>query len=218
MEESLMSARFCDAEFAQLKELLLSYEWAHQSMITKLGIIHKTHMHYQSTNPIGSIAGRIKSAESIAGKLYKQNIELTADNVKKHLTDIAGIRIICPYAKDIYFLAGLIRDMPDGNVISEKDYVTNPKPSGYRSYHMIIEISIYHSGRTETLPIEIQIRTEAMNFWATLEYQAKYKYKEQIPKHLSDELVICATKIAELDERMFLIHEIISLINNDDLK
>jgi len=105
--------------------------------------------------------------------------------------------------------------MPDGNVISEKDYVTNPKPSGYRSYHIILEIDIYHSGKTDTLPIEIQIRTEAMNFWATLEHQAKYKYKEQIPKHLSDELIICADKIAELDDRMFLVHEIISLINND---
>jgi len=105
--------------------------------------------------------------------------------------------------------------MPEGNIISEKDYVTNPKPSGYHSYHIIVEISIYRSGKTETLPIEIQIRTEAMNFWATLEHQAKYKYKENIPKHLSDELIICADKISELDHRMFLIHEIISLINND---
>jgi len=210
-----MSAQFNDAEFLKMKELLLSYEWAHKTMMTKLNIIREAHKYYEKSNPIGSIAGRIKSAESIAGKLYKQNFDLTADNAKKHLKDIAGIRIICPYAKDIYFLADLIREMPDGNIISEKDYVTNPKPSGYRSYHIITEITIYHSGKTEVLPIEIQIRTEAMNFWATLEHQAKYKYKEQIPKHLSDELVICATKIAELDERMFLIHEIISLINND---
>ena len=210
-----MVAKFSGDEFLKMKELLLSYEWAHKSMLTKLNIIHEAHKHYQNTNPIGHIEGRIKTSKSIAGKLHKQGVELTAENAKKYLTDIAGIRIICPYAKDIYFLADLIREMPDGNVISEKDYVTNPKPSGYRSYHIIREITIYHSGKTETLPIEIQIRTEAMNFWATLEHQAKYKYNEHIPKHLSDELVICATKIAELDERMFLIHEIISLINND---
>ena len=210
-----MVAKFNDDEFLKMKELLLSYEWAHKSMLTKLNIIHEAHKHYQNTNPIGHIEGRIKTPKSIAGKLHKQGVELTADNAKRYLKDIAGIRIICPYAKDIYFLAGLIREMPDSNIISEKDYVTNPKPSGYRSYHIITEIMIYHSGKTEVLPIEIQIRTEAMNFWATLEHQAKYKYKEHIPKHLSDELVICATKIAELDERMFLIHEIISLINND---
>jgi len=210
-----MAAQFSDDEFLKMKELLLSYEWAYKTMLTKLNIIHEAHKHFQSTNPIGHIEGRIKAPKSIAGKLYKQGLELTAENAKQHLKDIAGIRIICPYAKDIYFLADLIREMPDGNIISEKDYVTNPKPSGYRSYHIIMEITIYHSGKTEVLPIEIQIRTEAMNFWATLEHQAKYKYKEQIPKHLSDELVICATKIAELDERMFLIHEIISLINND---
>jgi len=207
--------KFSNEEFAQLKELLLTYEWAHRTMLTKLGIIHEAHKHFQSNNPIGHIAGRIKSPESIAGKLYKQGIKLTASNAKKHLMDIAGIRIICPYAKDIYFLAGLIREMPDINIISEKDYVTNPKPSGYRSYHIIIEIPIFHSGKTEVLPIEVQIRTEAMNFWATLEHQAKYKYNGEIPKHLSDELTICANSIAELDNRMFLIYEIISLINSD---
>ncbi|MCL2396793.1 MAG: GTP pyrophosphokinase family protein [Defluviitaleaceae bacterium] len=209
-----MTARFSDEEFARLKELLLAYEWAHRTMLTKLDIIHEAHKYYQDNNPIGHIAGRIKSPESIAGKLHKQGVELTAENARLHLRDIAGIRIICPYAKDIYFLADLIREMPGINVVSEKDYVTKPKPSGYRSYHIIIEIAIYHSGKTETLPIEIQIRTEAMNFWSTLEHQAKYKYKEQIPKHLSDELIICADKIAELDNRMFLIYEIISLIND----
>jgi len=213
-----MTVRFSDEEFVQLKKLLLSYEWAQRAMLTKLSIIHEALKYNQDSNHIGHITGRIKSPESIAGKLHRLKVDITAESAKQHLTDIAGIRIICPYAKDIYFLANLIREMPDGNILSEKDYVTNPKPSGYRSYHIIIEIPIYHSGKTEVLPVEIQIRTEAMNFWATLEHQAKYKYKEQIPKHLSKELVICADKIADLDNRMFLIHEIISLINNDSLE
>ena len=208
-------ARFSQEEFAKIKELLLGYEWAHRSMLTKLGILHEAHRHFEDNNPIGHIAGRIKAPESIAGKLAKQGVELTAANAKLHLKDIAGIRITCPYAKDIYFLADLLREMPDIKVLSEKDYVTRPKPSGYRSYHMIIEIPIYHSGKTEIFPIEIQIRTEAMNFWATLEHQAKYKYKQQVPKHLSDELVKCADQIAELDDRMFLIYEILQLINDN---
>jgi len=194
--------------------MLLSYEWAHRTMLTKLGIIHEAHKHFQSNNPISHIAGRIKEPESIAGKLHKQGVPLTAENAKKHLKDIAGIRIICPYSKDIYFLAELIREMPDINILSEKDYVTRPKPSGYRSYHIILENPIYHSGKTENIPIEIQIRTEAMNFWATLEHQAKYKYEENVPQHLSNELVNCATQIAELDDRMFLIYEILQLIND----
>ena len=211
-----MADRFSDIEFARLKEILRSYEWAYRTMMTKLSVIHEALKHSNPVSPIGSISGRMKSPESIAGKLRKLNLPITADSAKRHIRDIAGMRITCPYAKDIYFLADILREMPDGNVISEKDYVTNPKPSGYRSYHIIMEISIYHSGITETLPIEIQVRTEAMNFWATLEHQAKYKYKNNIPDHLSDELTVCADKIAELDNRMFLIHEIISLINSDE--
>ena len=210
-----MSAIFSEEEFVKLKKLLLSYEWAHRTMMTKLSVINDAFKRDNPISPISSISGRIKTPLSIAGKLCKDGLELTAENAKIHLNDIAGIRIICPYAKDIYFLADLIRDIPDGEVINEKDFVTSPKPSGYRSYHIIMKMAIYHSGRTEALPIEIQIRTEAMNFWATLEHQAKYKYKNEVPEHLSDELVICADKIAELDHRMFLIHEIISLINND---
>jgi putative GTP pyrophosphokinase len=105
--------------------------------------------------------------------------------------------------------------MPDAKVLKEKDYVGNPKPSGYRSYHLIMEIPVYYSGKTEAIPIEFQIRTNAMDFWATLEHKVRYKYKEHIPGHLCDELVLCADKIAELDDRMFLIHDIISLINQD---
>jgi len=210
-----MSAIFSEEEFIKLKKLLPSYEWAHRTMMTKLSVINDALKRDNPTSPISSISGRIKTPLSIAGKLCKDGLELTAENAKIHLNDIAGIRIICPYAKDINFLADIIREIPDGKVINEKDFVTNPKPSGYRSYHIIMKVAIYHSGITESLPIEIQIRTEAMNFWATLEHQAKYKYKNEVPKHLSDELVICADKIAELDDRMYLIYEIISLINKN---
>ena len=120
---------------------------------------------------------------------------------------MAGIRIICPFSRDIYHLIELLHSMPDINIIKERDYINHPKESGYRSYHLIIEISIFHSGQTDIIPVEVQIRTEAMNFWATLEHEAKYKYEGEIPGHLSKELVICADQIAQLDDRMFLIHE-----------
>jgi len=211
-----MPVRFNDEEFARLKDLLLIYEWGQRTLLTKLNIIHEDLRNSHDSNPIEHIRGRIKSPESIAQKLHKMGVNITADNAKRHLKDIAGIRILCPFAKDIYYLAGLLRAMPDANILDEKDYVSNPKPSGYRSYHIIMEIPVFYSGKTEHISVEVQIRTEAMNFWATLEHKARYKYQEHIPQHLCDELVICADKIAELDDRMFLIHEIISLINQNN--
>jgi len=210
-----MSVRFSDNEFAQIKDLLLLYEWGQRILLTKLNILHEDFKNFQSVNPIESIRGRMKVPESIAVKLHNMNVDLTAENAKTYLKDIAGIRILCPFAKDIYTLVDILRSIPDANILKEKDYITNPKPSGYRSYHVIMEIPVYYSGKTEVIPVEIQIRTEAMNFWASLEHKVRYKYNGNIPQHLSDELVLCADKIAELDNRMFLIHDIISLINQD---
>jgi len=207
--------RFSDEEFAQLKKLLVVYEWGHRTLLTKLNIIHEDFKNFQESSPIEYISGRIKSPESIAQKLYAMNVNVTAENARKYLKDIAGIRIICPFARDIYYLIGLLKSISDINILEEKDYVGRPKPSGYRSYHLIMQIPVFYSGKTEHITVEVQIRTEAMNFWASLEHKARYKYREHIPKHLCDELVICAEKIAELDNRMFLIHEIISLINQD---
>lgn len=210
-----MAVNFTESELIQLKNMLLVYEWVQKTMLTKLNILHEDLINFHDSNPIENICGRIKSPESIAAKLHKLNLDITADNAKKHIRDIVGIRIICLFGKDIYYLIDMIKAMPDVKVLKEKDYISNPKPSGYRSYHIIVEIPVYYSGKTENLPVEIQIRTEAMNFWASLEHKARYKYKEHIPQHLSDELVVCADKIAELDNRMFLIHDIISLINQD---
>jgi len=211
-----MSPRFHEEEFQELKNLLLIYEWGQRTLLTKLNIMQEDFRNFQDSNPIEYIKGRIKTPESIAGKLQKLNLDLTAENVKTHLKDVAGIRIICPFAKDIHYLVGLLRAMPDVNILDEKDYVSNPKLSGYRSYHVILEVPVFYSGKTEHVVVEVQIRTEAMNFWSTLEHKARYKYQDHIPQHLCDELVICADKIAELDHRMFLIHEIISLINQDN--
>jgi len=211
-----MKARFSETEFALLKDLLHIYEWGQRTLLTKLDIMHDDFRTFQESNPIEYIRGRIKSPESIAEKLHKLNVEITAENVKKHLSDVAGIRIICPFARDIHHLVGLLRSMPDVNIIEEKDYISSPKATGYRSYHVILDVPVFYSGHVEHVTIEVQIRTEAMNFWSTLEHKARYKYQDHIPQHLCDELVVCADKIAELDNRMFLIHEIISLINQDN--
>ena len=208
-----MSIRFSLEEFEKLKKLLSVYEWGLAIVMTKLNIVHGDLRDFQDNGAIEYIKNRIKGPESIASKLHKKGVDLTAENAKKYLNDIAGIRIITPFAKDIYFLVDLLRSMPEIRIVNEKDFISHPKPSGYRSYHLIIEVPVFYSNKVEDVTLEIQIRTEAMNFWSTLEHKARYKYKNYIPSHLSDELITIADKIAELDHRMFLIHEIISLIN-----
>ena len=210
-----MLVRFPDDEFALLKKIILVYEWGQKLLLTKLDVICEDFKYFHKNNPIENIRSRIKAPESIAGKLAKAGMELTAENARLHVKDIAGIRIICTFARDIYTLADIIRSMPDSKVLLEKDYIGNPKPSGYRGFHMHVEVPVFHSGNIEYVLVEVQIRTAAMDFWATLEHKVKYKYHEHIPQYLSDELIVCADKTAELDEQMYTIHEIISMLNHD---
>jgi len=207
--------RFTEEEFTKLKQIMPTYEWGMKIMLNKLNIIHEDLKNHHDSGAIEHIIGRIKDYESISQKLAKLNIPVTAENAKGYLRDIAGIRIICPFSKDVYLLANTLKAMPGITVIDEKDFINSPKPSGYRSYHLITEVPVFHSGKTDGVVVEIQIRTEAMNFWATMEHKARYKYHQHIPQHLSEEFVLIADKIAELDERMHLLHEIISLINED---
>ena len=208
-----MTARFSTEEFAQLKSFLFFYEWGQNTLMTKLKILNEDFKIFHPSNPIEHLKARMKTPESIAEKLLKMGMDITAANARKYVMDIAGIRIICSYAKDIYILADTLKSLPDVGVINEKDYISNPKPSGYRSYHLILDVPFFYSGKTDSTPVEVQIRTAAMDFWASLEHKVRYKYNEDIPQHLCDELATCAEKIAELDNRMFLIHDIISLIN-----
>jgi len=208
-----MTMRFGEEEFAKLKKLLSIYEWGLGTLLTKLNIIHEDLRDFQDNSSIEYILSRIKAPESIAQKLHRLGQKVTADSAKAHLRDIAGIRIICPFARDIYFLVDILKSIPDLKIADEKDFVGTPKASGYRSYHLIVEVPVFFSGKTENVMVEIQIRTEAMNFWATLEHKARYKYSERVPQHLSDELVVIADKIDELDRRMFTIHDEITSIN-----
>ena len=181
-----MSIFFSEDEFAKLKNLLLVYEWGQQIFMAKLNVLRQDLRSFHNCNPIEHVKSRIKEPSMIAQKLHKMNLEITADNAKHHLTDISGFRIICPFAKDIYGLVDILSSVPDWKVLTKKDYISNPKPSGYRSYHLIVQTPIFYSGKTEDIPVEVQIRTAAMDFWATMEHQVRYKYHEHIPQHLSN--------------------------------
>ena len=204
-----MQNKFSKAELKLLKNIIHIYEIGLFVFLKKINYLYEE----LNSSLIEHIKRRVKTPESISQKLIRLNLELTADNAKKNLKDIIGVRIICPFSKDIHSLVDYIAAIPEWKITEKEDYINNPKKSGYRSFHLLVEVPICYSGKQEIIPIEVQLRTAAMDFWASIEHKVRYKYKDHIPKHLIDELVICAEKTAELDKRMFLIHDIVSLIN-----
>jgi len=205
--------RFPPEEFDALRSALVLYQSALRIVQTHLTNLNEYYMSLPEANPIEHIKYRLKSLDSMAAKLDGRGLPLTAQSATEHLTDIAGARIICSYAKDIVTLANIVQAHDAIDVVTAKDYVSAPKPSGYRSYHLVVRVKPGGVFGDQSCPVEIQLRTEAMDFWASLEHKARYKYNGDIPDHLSRELHSCAEKIHELDERLYLIHELIEMIN-----
>ncbi len=188
-------------------ELKLIYSAALKQIETKFEILNEEFQHVHSYNPIEHIKSRLKTSESIVKKLRKHGYESTLDNMIKYVNDIAGVRIICSFTSDIYELADIIRSQQDIRVISVKDYIVHPKPSGYKSYHMIITIPVYLSDKILDTKVEVQIRTVAMDFWASLEHKMNYKFEGNAPEELKRQLVECAEIVSQLDERMMSLNE-----------
>jgi len=207
------TAAFPPEELDRLREELRAYRCALRVVETQLVNLNDFYSERPEANPIEHIKTRLKSVPSIAAKLAQRGLPLTAAAATEHLTDIAGARIICCYAKDIADIAATIAAEPGIEVLREKDYVASPKPSGYRSYHMVVGLAPGGPDGAQRRPVEIQIRTAAMDFWASLEHRVRYKYSGDMPEHLSNELYACAERIHELDERLYLIHDLVDLIN-----
>ena len=186
------------------KEVTLVYSAALRQMETKMQILNDEFQHVHQYNPIEHIKARIKTPESIVKKLKRYGQESTIDNMVKYINDIAGIRIICSFTSDIYRIADMIRDQREIKVIAVKDYITYHKASGYKSYHMIVSIPVYLSDRTVDTKVEVQIRTVAMDFWASLEH--KLRYKKSIPadhaQQIAQQLLACAKIIGQMDDQM----------------
>lgn len=188
--------------FMEFMQLAHVYESAIEVVKTYLGILDSEFNIKFQRNPIHNIDSRLKSADSIMNKLMKKGIPFTPENAKKNLLDIAGIRVTCYYISDIYVLSEMLSRRDDFVVIKQKDYIKNPKPSGYRSYHLVLNVPVHLSSSKETVPVEIQIRTIAMDFWASLEHQLKYKPSAVITPEISEELRECAERIAQTDLQM----------------
>lgn len=189
------------------QEVTLVYNAALRQIETKMEILNDEFQHVHQYNPIEHIKARIKTPESIVKKLKRHGHESTIDNMVKHVNDIAGIRVICSFTSDIYCIAEMISEQKDIRVICVKDYITYPKPSGYKSYHMIVTVPVYLSDRIVDTKVEIQIRTVAMDFWASLEHKIHYKFEGDAPEHIRNELVECAHMVSDLDARMLSLNE-----------
>lgn len=186
---------------------VINYKSALKSLNVMFETINEEFVSRSMSNSIEHIKSRLKSPQSISAKLTRRGWEPTWENAVKYIDDIAGIRIICSFTSDIYKLATVIQAQKHIKVLRVKDYIVNPKSSGYRSYHMLVEVPVYLSAKVETVRVEIQIRTIAMDFWASLEHKMKYKYEASIPPELSTELVDCANIVSFLDERMARLNE-----------
>lgn len=186
------------------QEMMMMYKCAIREVRTKAEVLNDEMSVRYHRNPISSITSRVKKPESIAQKLYKKGLPFTVEAVMANLSDVAGVRIICEFIDDIYSIAAMLAMQDDLKLIKIKDYIKYPKPNGYRSYHMIVEIPVFFSKGKTPMRVEIQIRTMAMDFWASLDHELKYKKNidEEEEGVIAAELLACADRIAETDTIM----------------
>lgn len=186
----------------EYQKIMMIYESAIKQLETKLEILNKENKVNGRRNPIETIKSRLKSPESIAGKLEKKHLPITFDSMIENLNDIAGIRVICPYISDIYKVRDILLKQPDIKFVKQNDYIENPKESGYRSLHIIVETPVYLSQSEHNVKVEIQMRTIAMDFWASLEHELHYKNSTKVPESVRRELYRVAETIAMTDREM----------------
>ncbi len=188
----------------EYKQLMTKYGCAIREVRTKFEVLNDELSIKSNRNPIHAIHSRVKSPESVLDKLNRKNLSFTLENIQQELSDVAGIRVICDFVDDIYEIADMLLKQDDIKLINYKDYIRAPKPNGYRSYHMIVEIPVFFSEGRENLKVEVQLRTIAMDFWASLEHELRYKkdLDESVSSSISAQLLECASTIADMDSKM----------------
>lgn len=201
-EYKALSPRDIEDKIEELHEITMIYSCAIKEVRTKLEILDYEFKTRRKRNPIEYIKSRVKSPKSIMDKLQRKDLELSTESAKKNLNDIAGIRVICSFVSDIYEIADMLKIQKDVTLIKEKDYIKNTKINGYRSLHMVVEIPVFFSDHVESVKVEVQIRTIAMDFWASLEHKLYYKTNENVPINIKNDLKECADVIAQTDIKM----------------
>lgn len=213
--EHIMTDEFMDMlhkNMEPMKTLITYYKCAIMEIETKFKVLNEEFSLEYDRNPIESIKSRIKSTESLAKKVRDKNIPINIESIEENIHDIAGVRVVCSFPEDIYMLADCLLKQDDIILIEKKDYIKNPKANGYRSLHLIISVPIFLQNEKKNMKVEVQLRTIAMDFWASLEHKLRYKKKisDDIAAQLAYELKDCAEKSAQLDKHMQDIREQLS--------
>ncbi len=192
------------------------YEFGIAEVLTKVQILRREFEQDHDYSPIEHVRQRVKSVDGILDKAERLGCNPTIDCIRQHIVDIAGIRITGTFVSDLYWVADMLARQPDLTVRTVKDYVVKPKANGYRSLHLILEVPVFLSNHTENIPVELQIRTMAMDFWASIEHKLFYKYHKDMPPALAAELTDAATLAADLDERMGRLRDEVRPLPIDD--
>lgn len=200
----------------ELIRFIMSYKFALDEVNTKINILKQEFQYIHDYNPIEHVKSRVKSPESILSKLNRKGYDLSLSSIRENIRDIAGIRITCSFVSDIYVISNMLQKQKDIQVIECKDYIKNPKQNGYQSLHLIIKIPIFMSDREDEIFVEIQIRTIAMDFWASLEHKIYYKYNKEIPQSMKNELKEAAITALQLDQKMEKIHKEMKMIKESE--
>jgi putative GTP pyrophosphokinase len=201
----------------EITRFMMVYKFALDELETKIEILKEEFHLLHDYNPIEHTKSRIKSPESIMQKVYRKGCDLSLHSIREHIQDIAGLRITCSFLSDIYQIKDMLSNQRDLTVLEVKDYIRNPKPNGYQSLHMIVEVPVFMSDREEHVCVEIQIRTIAMDFWASLEHKIFYKYNQAVPPHLLNELKEAADSAAALDHKMERLHNEIKAVKEEQI-
>lgn len=186
----------------EVAKLMSYYRCAMMEIETKLNVLNEEFSWELDHNPISSIKKRLKSMPSIIGKLERKSLPLSMESIEEHLMDVAGVRVICSFPEDVYAIRDALLRQDDLQLLEEKDYIRSPKPNGYRSLHLIVGIPIFLAKEKRMMKVEVQLRTIAMDFWASLEHQLRYKKNSHFTAVMAEELTECARISAELDIRM----------------
>lgn len=194
----------------EISSLMLKYNFALQLLETQFNILIKEFEFKNKYNPVEHVKSRIKSEKSIIDKLNKKGYKVTAKNMIQHVHDIIGIRIVCSFLSDVYDIVDIIKSSKQFKIKEEKDYIKNPKSTGYMSYHLIVLVPIYLNETVEYIEAEVQIRTSAMDFWASIDHKIQYKFPSEIPEEVKNEMFNCAVDIRKLDEKMQQLNEFVN--------
>lgn len=207
-------------QFKQMRKnmirLMLIYKFALAELETKIEILQEEFLMIHEYNPIEHTSSRLKSPESIMKKLGRKGKEISVNSIRENVKDIAGLRITCSFISDIYQIYEMLRNQSDLKILNVKDYIQNPKNNGYKSLHLLIEIPVFMSDCKELVTVEVQIRTIAMDFWASLEHKIFYKYDQFVPERLLKELKEAADSAYALDQKMERLHNEIKIIKDEN--